>query len=674
VGGKGQVEGTDFSRAGEVARRKTAIRPIESEEKEMEAGESGGEEARKVKKIQDPKLPTAAEVEEHNLNHLPFRSWCHHCVRGRGREMDHTKVKKGEHELDEFHLDYCFPGDEFGYKLAVLVAVERGTGMKASIVVPRKGSTGNFAARRVVDLVNECGNKDRDIILKTDQEPAILYLVDDISKNRTGAKTIPEEAPKKSSGSNGMVERAVQTVEGQLRTMKSSLDERYMTKISAQHPVVVWMCDYVGYLLNRLEVGRDGKTAYERMKGKKSTVLGIEFGEKVMWKARQTGPFLKKLEARWQFGLFIGIKKTSGEVIVANEDGAVKVARTIRRVPSETRWQVGNLEWVKHVPWNLGREDKEADGDAAEFDFKNGPGAAMTREEVEEVRHQGPSGRQPHTAHIFKTDFEKHGYTDRCPGCSAMLRKMNPQPHSGACRRRMAKVMEGDMRFELAKKRKDEFDIKKEVEKEDKPMKRKVLQDLEDQILAEVNPEKLEKMYKEYARMATEEAPGKKMQRTTPLGKEDDKPMKRKVLQDLEDQILAEVNPEKLEKMYKEYARMATEEGPGKKMQRTIPLGMEDDDEAKKQVAKEVLEPMNTGGSASSGMKRASEVPLEELEKTIGNVMVEMDLKEVEEMNIEQVIGAEGERYAWDDVNKVELPIKLVDEARQEEVKRPGGS
>ena len=30
----------------------------------------------------------------------------------------------------------------------------------------------------------------------------------------------------------------------------------------------------------RLEVGKDGKTAYERAKGKKATVVGIEFGEK----------------------------------------------------------------------------------------------------------------------------------------------------------------------------------------------------------------------------------------------------------------------------------------------------------------------------------------------------------------------------------------------------------
>ena len=171
--------------------KKTAIRPIEIGKEEIEAGDSGGEEARKVKKLQDPKLPTEAEVGDHRLTHLPFQSW-NHCVRGRGREMDHRKTEKGEQELDEFSMDYCFPGDEFGFQLAVLVVVERGTGMKASIVVPRKGSTGIFTARRVIDLVNECGNKDRDIILKTDQEPAIVFLVDDISKNRTAAKKIPE--------------------------------------------------------------------------------------------------------------------------------------------------------------------------------------------------------------------------------------------------------------------------------------------------------------------------------------------------------------------------------------------------------------------------------------------------------------------------------------------------
>ena len=60
----------------------------------------------------------------------------------------------------------------------------------------------------MLELVNECGNRDADIILKTDQGPAVKFLVSDALKMRTGAKRMVEESPKKSSGSNGMAERA----------------------------------------------------------------------------------------------------------------------------------------------------------------------------------------------------------------------------------------------------------------------------------------------------------------------------------------------------------------------------------------------------------------------------------------------------------------------------------
>ena len=134
--------------------------PRESEEEEIHIGEEvAGEEAehgkRKVKKVHDPKLPMEEEVKEHFLSgHMPYRNWCHHCVRGRGRERDHGK--KGEDEqqgLPEYHMDYCFPGDEFGERLTVLVVIERYTKMKKAVVVPNKGSTGSYVAKMVLDLV-----------------------------------------------------------------------------------------------------------------------------------------------------------------------------------------------------------------------------------------------------------------------------------------------------------------------------------------------------------------------------------------------------------------------------------------------------------------------------------------------------------------------------------------
>ena len=120
---------------------------ITIEEEEVVPGE------RKVKKMMNPLLPSAREVEEHNISHLPFLNWCPHCVKGRGREADHRRQPHAERGVDEFHLDYCFPGDEMGHKLTLLVRLERCSGMKMCSVVPTKGATRAFAARKVIELV-----------------------------------------------------------------------------------------------------------------------------------------------------------------------------------------------------------------------------------------------------------------------------------------------------------------------------------------------------------------------------------------------------------------------------------------------------------------------------------------------------------------------------------------
>ena len=51
-----------------------------------------------------------------------------------------------------------------------------------------------------------------------------------------------------------------------------------------------------------MEVGKDGKTAYGRVTGKMANVLGIEFGEKLMWKVVSTDK-LETLNPRWDHGL-----------------------------------------------------------------------------------------------------------------------------------------------------------------------------------------------------------------------------------------------------------------------------------------------------------------------------------------------------------------------------------
>ena len=84
-----------------------AIRPIEeveAEEVEIDSEDEGQNGEREVKRMNSPIKPSREEVETHNLTHLPYRNWCRHCVRGRGKESAHTEGKGDGGELPELHL------------------------------------------------------------------------------------------------------------------------------------------------------------------------------------------------------------------------------------------------------------------------------------------------------------------------------------------------------------------------------------------------------------------------------------------------------------------------------------------------------------------------------------------------------------------------------------------
>ena len=190
---------------------------------ERRAGDDWEDEVRRVKAIKDeraakevvdPRRPSEREVKEHNLHHLPYRNWCKICVQAKGKDNDHRKSTQEERGLSEYSFDYCFPGDELGCKLTVLVGRERVTGMYSGTAVPMKGSMGQFVIDKVMDTIDEVGDTDQQIIMKTDQEPSSATLVDDIVKAREDGRTLVEQSPVQSSGSNGVVERAAQGVDG----------------------------------------------------------------------------------------------------------------------------------------------------------------------------------------------------------------------------------------------------------------------------------------------------------------------------------------------------------------------------------------------------------------------------------------------------------------------------
>ena len=67
--------------------------------------------------------------------------------------------------------------------------------------------------------------------------------------------------------------------------------------MDAEERIVYFIPEYAAYLMNRLEIGKDGKEAYDRATGKKPTVLGVEFGEKLLYKVTPTNK-TEKINAR----------------------------------------------------------------------------------------------------------------------------------------------------------------------------------------------------------------------------------------------------------------------------------------------------------------------------------------------------------------------------------------
>ena len=204
--------------------------------------------------------------------------------------------------------------------MTILVGRERVGGMCMATVVPTKGTNGVFELNKILEFMKQCGDEATDIVVKTDQEPAIKILMEQLTQGRPEGRTHIEESPVGSSGSNGIVGRKIQWVEAQMRTMLSAIESRLKCKIDVKEKLVVFMAEYVAYVQCRLEVGQDGKTAYERVKGKSATVLGVEFCEKLLWKkAKKRSGKMEKLKPQWEYGISVGVRPRSGELLVATK-------------------------------------------------------------------------------------------------------------------------------------------------------------------------------------------------------------------------------------------------------------------------------------------------------------------------------------------------------------------
>ena len=84
-----------------------------SEEEEQNA-EGEQTEAINARAAALPKRPPQEEVDAHMLTHVPFRSWCPHCVRGQSKGKPHKQVRQQGRDIPTVSADYMFMHEDQG--------------------------------------------------------------------------------------------------------------------------------------------------------------------------------------------------------------------------------------------------------------------------------------------------------------------------------------------------------------------------------------------------------------------------------------------------------------------------------------------------------------------------------------------------------------------------------
>ncbi len=203
-------------------------------------------------------------------------------MKGKAVAGKHVKQKGGENEVSTVSMDYFYfiKAEEESERGPPSIAIIDGkSGMLRSAVLKQKGVE-EWSIQVVKNFNDILGH--RKIILRTDNGNSIMALRTEV-KQRSHVEIIPEQPPAYDSKTAGKAENAVQRIEKQFITLRDALQTRIDQKIESGHPVVEFLVMHTSDTLNRYHIGTDGRTNYQRWKGKSFKRVDAEFGESELY-------------------------------------------------------------------------------------------------------------------------------------------------------------------------------------------------------------------------------------------------------------------------------------------------------------------------------------------------------------------------------------------------------
>ena len=203
--------------------------------------------------------------------------------------------------------------------------------------------------------------------------------------------------------SKGLIENADVQIRGLIRTIKCHIESNTQEPLSDESPILLCLVEHAGCIFVKMSKGRDGKTPFERLNGKKRTQEIVPFGENVLAEQVSSDP-MNRINLRWRFGIWLGMRQNSAECFIC-------------------QWVYSEL--VKSGHWNV-----RADGTKKLF-------GKTVREDPIPIPPLPFEGARIQGERVTKQDVDKFGATVGCPGCKAIKDNRRTQPHSYRCRERI---------------------------------------------------------------------------------------------------------------------------------------------------------------------------------------------------------------------------------------------
>ena len=252
--------------------------PAEAEEIQGDDVDDADQEVEPLRTAPDPQLPTEGEVEDHRVDHTPFRIWCEWCRRARGLGEQRGRGGGAVHLIPVLAMDYFFlTKDDIETRESLSrngfardpdgdakleAAIADGTIVKCIIlkdlkskcifawVVPQKGrDAAGFVVDTLASAIKWLGYNN--VLLKSDNEPAVLAVLrDTLRAIRVDVDEAKEEhCLPYDSQANGGVENGIRNLRGMLRSLRGCLEDRLGRKFPIEHPPMAWLVSHAAAVM-----------------------------------------------------------------------------------------------------------------------------------------------------------------------------------------------------------------------------------------------------------------------------------------------------------------------------------------------------------------------------------------------------------------------------------------